>query len=87
MILYSADDVSLEWLDLFVLRLSPDCHVDGERVQTYRQELRLAPDGHLDPVLVVDGVVEDGNHRVAACFYEGRTKVLAVVVRRRAKGE
>lgn len=82
MLFYRSDDARLEWIDPDRVRMHPHCHVDGERIQAYRHELRAHPGASLQPLLVIDGVCHDGNHRLAAYRYEDVRQALAVVVRR-----
>ena len=82
MLFYRRDDIRLDWIDPDRVRMHPQCRVDGERIQAYRQELRGHPGASLQPLLVIDGVCHDGNHRLAAYRYEDVRRALAVVVRR-----
>lgn len=84
MLFYRRDDICLDWIDPHRVRMHPQCRVDGERIQAYRQELRGHPGASLQPLLVIDGVCHDGNHRLAAYRYEDVRRALAVVVRRAA---
>lgn len=81
MIVQPTDEIQLVWIDPASIAVHPDCRCDGERVQAYRYELRDQPGGSLPPVLVVDGVALDGNHRLLAYRAEGVTRALAVIVK------
>lgn len=87
MILPLSAHVQLTTLDPASVALHPDCHVDGERVQAYRHEIRDGGGQGLQPILVVDGVAHDGNHRLLAYRCEGVQRVWAVVVKTRTEAK
>ena len=82
MLFYRREDIRLDWIDLDQVSMHPQCRVDGKRIQAYRHELRGHRGASLQPLLVIDGVCHDGNHRLAAYRYEDVRRALAVVVRR-----
>jgi hypothetical protein len=78
-------NIAVQRVKLSELTIGESLGRDLDKIAMYTKLLREHPDADMDPILVHPQpggyVIENGHHRFIAYLIEGRTHILALVIR------